>query len=69
MPEELGVLFVSDPIVDQGQSISVLHQKTTHRPSAQVVGIGCMALFPDRLGHHTEHGTTIELEETGIDHV
>ena len=69
VPEEFGVLLVADAIVDQDQSSTIFHQQTAHRPGAEVVRIGRMVLAPKCLRHHTEHGTTVELEETGIDHM
>ena len=69
MAEELRILLVADPVIDQDQPVTVLHEQAAHGPGAEVVGIRRMVLAPQRLGHHAEHGAAIELEETGIDHV
>ena len=67
--EEFCILLIADPVVDQDKSITFFDQEAAHGPCAKVIRIGCMTFLPNGPGHHTEHGTTIELEETGIDHV
>jgi hypothetical protein len=59
-------LFVADSVVDQYQSVSILYQKTTHRPVAHVVFVSRIQFVPDTFGYHSEHRAAIEFKESCV---
>jgi hypothetical protein len=59
-----GISLVSDTGVDQDVSTLGLDQKYAELKSYLVPVVGRMVLFPKRLGHNAEHGTTIEFQLT-----
>jgi hypothetical protein len=69
MAEELLGLFITNPRIDEQQSIAVFNQHGTHGPRAKVVFIGGYVFLPQGFRNDTKHGATIEFEVSGMNGV
>ena len=58
---ELGRLLVPRPRIQQHQPIVMLDEQASHPERNAVFLVGCDAPRPQRLGHHAEHRTAIQL--------
>ena len=67
--EELCILFVSQPVVDEDQPVAILNKETAHGPGAKVIFVWRICLLPDRFRHYSEHRASIQFKKTGVNDV
>src|SRR6266550_302021 len=65
--DELLVLFVADPGIDQDEPIVVLDEQATQRERNAIPLIGLSSARPEHLGNDTEHGAAVEVLATGFE--
>ena len=66
---ELLAVLVADPRIDQHERIRRFDKEAPERQRDPITVVCRNPAFPERLRHHTEHGTAVELLNAGLDTV
>ena len=67
--DELLVLLVADPGIDQDEPIVVLDEQATQRERNAIAIVGLSSARPEHLRNDTEHGAAVEVLATGFERV
>ena len=67
--EEFFTLLIADSCIHQDQPVSLLNKQRAHGPATHISFIGWIRAAPKALGHHAEHGATVEPKVAGFDPV
>ena len=67
--EELGVLLVAEPGIDQHEAVGMLDEETAHGERDAVAVVVLHPPGPERVRHHAEHGAAVEPLPAGLQRV